>query len=308
MAEWLDYQKLTASIYADLEKNAVVTHDDKILGQDTGIYRQIDVSVKTTIANHNILVIVQTKHLRKPADINIVGEFAAVIKDVRASKGVLICSAGFTVKALKYGQELGIDLCSAHDTATPMWALNLKIPLLWIEPVLDVSVALELLPNKTNTEAIEINPNLKTWQISQDGGNSTSTLIEMLSAEWNAPSTPRIPSQQHKLSITCKNMELLLGDSFWCPIKSLAYVYTIHLKGWKGTFSFGQVRGLLNRGTGELHANIRLTEKDIPLCRDPSWQPLLNLATFETENPSRIRIELSAPPPENFEFDCPNFG
>ncbi|OQX52969.1 MAG: hypothetical protein B5M48_04335 [Candidatus Omnitrophica bacterium 4484_213] len=41
-------------------------------------------------------MIVQARNYKNPADIDDVGELATVIKDARASKGVLICNAGFT--------------------------------------------------------------------------------------------------------------------------------------------------------------------------------------------------------------------
>jgi hypothetical protein len=49
MPDWLDYQKLAAAIYDDLAHGAVVTHNDKILGRITGLMRQIDVSIRTTL-------------------------------------------------------------------------------------------------------------------------------------------------------------------------------------------------------------------------------------------------------------------
>ncbi|HEV3438995.1 MAG TPA: restriction endonuclease, partial [Gemmata sp.] len=129
MSDWLDYQKLVASIYRDMEGNAIVTHDDKIRGRHTGIERQIDVSIRTNIAGHSLLIIVQAKHRNRPADVNIVGEFKSVIEDVGAAKGVLICSKGFTSPALEYGRTVGIDLCTAHDAQSRKWAIELKIPL-----------------------------------------------------------------------------------------------------------------------------------------------------------------------------------
>jgi hypothetical protein len=100
MGEWLEYEELAARIYADLEPQARVKHNDMIKGQESGIERQIDVSIRDTIAGHEILVIVQARKRSRPADVNVVGEFASVIRDVRASKGVLICNAGFTSAAM----------------------------------------------------------------------------------------------------------------------------------------------------------------------------------------------------------------
>ena len=64
------------------------------LAPKSGIKRQIDVSSRTDVAGHPILIVVQAKDLSRPADVNVVGEFAAVIDDVHASKCVLSCSGG----------------------------------------------------------------------------------------------------------------------------------------------------------------------------------------------------------------------
>lgn len=308
MADWFDYQKLAASIYQELERNAVVTHDDKILGHSTGVTRQIDVSIRADVAGHTILVIVQAKHRRRPADVNVVGEFKAVVDDVRASKGVLICSAGFTKPALDYGQKVGIDLCTAHDATSRTWSLDLRIPVLWIEPVVDVSLEMALIPKRTNTKPIEVDADAKTWKVSADGGATTMTLADLLSAHWDAPGTPRDPGQLHRLAIPCDKLEMLFGESYWCPLAALSFAYTIHHHGWHGTFTFAQCRGILNRGTGEMRAVVRLTDKDIPLQRNPSWQVVDDLAAFEATTPDRIRIEKSVPSLENLVFETPNFG
>lgn len=71
--DWKDYETLIHKIYTELEPNAHVKKNDFIYGKNTNIKRQIDISVKTKIAGHNILIIVQAKKLKKPADVNIVG-------------------------------------------------------------------------------------------------------------------------------------------------------------------------------------------------------------------------------------------
>ena len=147
MPAWLEYQELAASVYAALERNAVVKHDDKILGTKTKTLRQIDVSIRFSVAGHDVLIIVQAKDLARPADVNVVGEFASVIADVQASKGVLICSGGFTDAATTYAAAENIDLCSVHDAANPKWALDLRIPLLWVEYHIDFDYLFDLRPD-----------------------------------------------------------------------------------------------------------------------------------------------------------------
>src|SRR6266481_3693414 len=152
MPDWLDYQELVAAIYRDISPNAVVTHNDSILGLESRTKRQIDVSIRADLGGHGLLIIVQAKHLNRPADVNVVGEFKAVIEDVRAAKGVLICSGGFTEAALSYAKGLNIDLCTVHDAQTRKWAVDLRIPLLWVETTGDITVEIEAVADTVSHE------------------------------------------------------------------------------------------------------------------------------------------------------------
>jgi hypothetical protein len=307
MPDWLDYQQLAALIYRGLSPDAVVTHNDSILGLNSGAKRQIDVSIRAAIGGHSILVIVQVKDLGRPADLNVVGEFKAVIDDVGASKGVLICSAGFTANALKLADSLNIDLCTAHDATSRKWALDLRMPLLWIEPMVEFSIELELMPKETNTNSFQMNNDVGKWLLSRDGDANVRSLAQVLCDRWNEPDTPNTPGKQHRLEVPCAGFEVLFGETYWCPLVSLAYVYTVHKSGWRGTFTFAQCRGIRNVATGTLHARARLTDKDIPIQRDPSWEPVDDLAAFEAANPNLIRIEKSAPSPENLVIERMQF-
>src|SRR6266436_5934099 len=300
MPDWLDYQELVAAIYRDISPNAVVTHNDSILSLESRTKRQIDVSIRADLGGHGLLIIVQAKHLNRPADVNVVGEFNAVIEDVRASKGVLICSAGFTATALAYANNKNIDLCTAHDATSRNWALDLRIPLLWIEPSIDFLIELELMPKETNTEPLEVDGDFGKWLLSRDGGATVQSIAQVLCERWNEPDTPHTPGEQHRLEIPCNGIELLFGKTYWCPLVSLAYVYTIGKSGWRGTFTFAQCRGILNVATGTLRSKVRLTDKDIPIQRDPSWKSIDDLAAFEAANADLMRIEKSAPSSENF--------
>ena len=83
-------------IYKELESHADLRWNDYIMGQDSKIERQIDISIRSKIANHNLLIIIQAKDQKRSADVNMVHVFEGVIKDVGAQKGILICNTGFT--------------------------------------------------------------------------------------------------------------------------------------------------------------------------------------------------------------------
>lgn len=138
--DWQSYEELIFQIYRELDPVADVKINDQILGLETQTTRQIDVSIRSNIAGHEILMIVQAKNHKKPADIKIVGEFDSVIRDVRASKGILICSAGFTRTAKEYAKRLKIDLYTAHDASKVNWQTEIQIPVIKKSITIEVKI------------------------------------------------------------------------------------------------------------------------------------------------------------------------
>ncbi|MBS1663653.1 MAG: restriction endonuclease [Bacteroidetes bacterium] len=124
------FEDLIFNIYKELEPHATIKKNDRIKGIESGIEREIDISLKRDFGGHEILMIIQAKDHKKKADIKILGEFDSVIRDVRASRGILICNAGFTKTAKEYAKNRAIDLCSAHDAASKEWAGEIKIPVI----------------------------------------------------------------------------------------------------------------------------------------------------------------------------------
>lgn len=90
--------------------------------------REIDVSMRGQVAGTDILYITQAKDHARPADINIIGAFSAVIKDVGASKGFLICAAGFAKTIREYARTLGIELLTVEDINSNRWQAVVEIP------------------------------------------------------------------------------------------------------------------------------------------------------------------------------------
>lgn len=79
------YERFVYDKFRRLFKDCTVTLNDKILGRESGLEREIDVSIRATVGSSRLLYIVQCKdRATRPADILILGEFSSVIKDVGA--------------------------------------------------------------------------------------------------------------------------------------------------------------------------------------------------------------------------------
>ncbi len=110
-----------------------VVKNDKIKGSESGLMREIDVSIRGEVVGTDILYITQAKNHARPADVNVIGAFSAVIKDVGASKGFLICAAGFTATTRDYARNLGIELLTLEDINSRRWKAVIEIPVALIK-------------------------------------------------------------------------------------------------------------------------------------------------------------------------------
>src|SRR5215831_1699502 len=93
---WKRFEKLVARMYSTLSAEARVKYDDRIVGRMSGIERQIDVSLRTSVPGSDLLLIVQCRDYNRALDVNDVGEFISVVDDVGANKGVMVAQRGFT--------------------------------------------------------------------------------------------------------------------------------------------------------------------------------------------------------------------
>jgi hypothetical protein len=51
-----------------------------------------------------------------------------------------------------------------------------------------------------------------------------------------------------------------------------------------------------------MRAKVTITDKDVPLKRDPSWEAIDDPASFELSNPNLLRIEKSGISADGFTF------
>jgi len=144
-----EYEQFIFEKFKAFYVDMVVKVNDKIIGKQSGIKREIDVSVSGEYQGVPLLYLVQCKDHAKPADVKILGEFSSVIKDVGASKGFLICSSGFAKTIHQYARALGIELLTVEDINSQKWSVDIEIPFLYEKHIIDVAhMAGSILPNE----------------------------------------------------------------------------------------------------------------------------------------------------------------
>ena len=133
MAEpkWKRFEKQIHQIHTQLApQGAIVTLDDKIVGCESKVERQLDVTIRVTVAQYKILVVIECKDEARPIDVGTMGEFASLLRDVKANKGVMISSSGYTPAAIEMARAQGIDTRTYLDTEGVDWKSEVTIPVL----------------------------------------------------------------------------------------------------------------------------------------------------------------------------------
>lgn len=275
MKKWKQFEHLVELIYKELQPDSKVKIDDKIRGFESGIDRQIDVSIKTRFAGSNILVIVQAKDYNAKADINVVGTFASVIKDVRASKGVLICNKGFTSGAKKLAKNLLIDIFSAHDINESNWGIDYKMPVLVRQIKLNIDfdalIHTETESQKMDWDLIESNP----WKqiYSKDKTTELKSPMHHFRNLWNNKQIDIVPGG-NRLEFVLDDNDLLYlkNGTQWLRVKHYDILFDVTELFWAKKLEATEFRALKNHITDELTiSKVKVSDEKINPSKEDGW-------------------------------------
>lgn len=223
---WMDYEKLVATIYAKINTNATVTHNDKIPGKNSGRLRQIDVSIKQSLpGGHDIIVIISCKNYKRKPSIKLIDEFFGLLQDITASKGILICKAGFGETVKSYAKNRNIDLCTVYDLENRDWEGDLKIPLIYIRNKCELKINCSAIIPESLKE-IQV-PKIQDCIFSVD--KKTFIKLPVYFVElWDNNLLDKKPNFIHKKYIEGLSWSL---ENIWYPIEEFIIEYEIKKTG-----------------------------------------------------------------------------
>lgn len=123
------YEQIVADIHKQFSGAADITLNEKIIGK-SGVVRQIDVSLRSSVVGYSVLIIVECKDYKRKVDVGCVDELIGKIDDVAAQGGVLISDSQFTTGAINRAKSFGrIQLCSVVDSSNGKIRSKLYMPL-----------------------------------------------------------------------------------------------------------------------------------------------------------------------------------
>ncbi len=245
-SKWKKFEEAAASIQRNIAPNAQVTHDEKIKGK-SGTDRQIDMAIRYSIGQFEILVIVDCKDWRNPVDIGDVGQFIDMVEDVSANKGALICNAGFTKGAKNRAKEKGIDLFRVVDTENPDIKLKIGFPTLCdIRYIKKVNFCFRhSAPAPFKMPACDP----KYLEIYKQDCSFNDILSNLFTKAWNSGKLPQEVGEHKNLEFIEENAYTKVGDTFYGPVEITAGV-VVDRKLFFGNIPLKKGQGFANEVTG----------------------------------------------------------
>ncbi len=262
---WQEYEDLVYKIYTELEPLGTVKKNDHIAVYNSTETREIDISVRTTVGAHEILLVIEAKNHKRPVTRPVIDAFATVIKDVRASKGVIISNSGFTKSIKENAKKHGIDLMSAHDASNKDWKTEIQVPVIKRSVAVNLTLQHHYLPTKPMTvDGIEVPYPEKA--------------IEEFVRRWESDTIDKTPGT-HYLELD-KEM-LKLQPDLWALKSGIKYeiFHRHHFK----YFIPVDYRGLKDYLTERFTPTFMRFDEKIPFLNDGTWKYI--------DSPSVIAVE-----------------
>ena len=266
--DWKKYEELAHKIVEELMPYADVVADDKILGSQSNQQRQIDISARWQHNGVDYLLIVQVKDYKRRATVEPVGAFLSDLQDVGASRGILICSGGFTKGARTWARNRGISLYSLHDATSTKWSRELKIPFLWIQYEVTAGVSYKFAATESFRATIRSDSPL----VGEDG-HRVPTMSRLVEDLWNKEVLVR-EEGRHVYRLPGRwTMPATdeLGRDRMLDQGRVEIRYTVRRKAWLAEYEPANCRGFVDYLNGEVFVPSYLSLDDLPVKRDESW-------------------------------------
>ncbi len=267
---WKRFELFVAGLQKKLASDAEVSTNEKIIGT-SGIFRQIDVSIRKKVGQYSLLIVMDCKDWKVPVDIKGVEEFVGLVEDVKANKGAIVCNRGFTDAAKKRAQQKGIDLFNAVDAESKDWPVYIAIPAVFdFRRVKSFRVSFHhsgqgpfMMPN--------IDPRL--IEVFSLAGEKIDTIGNLIKKAWNEGRLPRDPGAHEHLPLYGTELFTKVDDVIYGPI-DISFSICVEKNLYFGQVPLIQLKGFRDEITGSLTTD-SFTTDDLDIREvEKKWQKI----------------------------------
>ncbi len=244
-----EFEKYINFIYSKLDSESKIQINDRIDGQDSKTKREIDLSIRRNIGAHEVLIIVQARDHNKRLDVNDIGEFLSVIKDVRANKGVIISAKGFSQSAIEFAKTHSIDTLTAHDFNNPKWTLDAKMPVILTDYSGAYNVSFGIVADDNYAEfakkgiKVKLPSSIGDFKFTNDGKTFFTAREAFYDlCMWNNLIYDNV---EHRIEHVAK-IKMYVTNDVLVPVKELRFKFKLTKKSYYKYFEIKEFQGLID--------------------------------------------------------------
>ena len=269
--KWKRFENLVYEIQKELAPEAKVTLDDKIRGADSETERQIDISIRKKVGQYDLLIVIDCKDHSVPLDVKDLGEFSSTVRDVRANKGAIVSSSGFTPAAISLARQHGIDAFRLVDTTSTDWKAYVSIPVLLERTFLEAF-------SLTFTDFMQlpysvVESELRLLELFTSEGAPLGSTRDIIGRAWNAGSISHEPGE-HEILLAEKGLLQRADSDVRATVRAKVRVAREY---WYGSIPIS-VRGFQNEQSGGLFTRTFTTDFLEPAAIEqglvPGWHKI----------------------------------
>lgn len=269
-ADWRELEQLVANIQRGLAPSAKVEHNVKLIGRDTEVERQIDVLVTQQIGQYTMTIAIDCKDYKTPVDVKGIEEFAGMITDIGANKGVLVCPSGFTQTAKKLAKKRQIELYRPVDTGNHKWRVRPTLPAICEY----VSAAMSFQISTIAPKPFVLKQSPAHLDAFKMDGTPLGRGIDAAMRKWNDGDYPSDEGEHRDLAIfDSREVQVDNGYGELIPVQLSVFLYVTTVR-YFGQVEIDGISGFLDEQTGLTHTNSFRTGAIDPAEIENKWTKL----------------------------------
>ena len=223
--KWKRFEALVAKVQSSFSPDVKVSLNEKVKGRHSGVMRELDIVVRRSVGQFQILIVVDCKDYSRPVHVKDVEEFIGLLEDVGANKGAMVAANGFTEAAKTRAKNSGIDLYRLVDAEQHDWQSYVSIP------VVCDSRGLGLCRFKIGGSDAKLqelaSQDPKLIRLFDENQEQIGTTLTLLWERWNRREIPTEPGPYLDISVSDTRVFVQANDGPFEQIETMADVNVI---------------------------------------------------------------------------------
>ena len=290
--KWRRFEALAAEIQRELAPGATVTRNERIRGKRSGRLREIDIAVRQSVGQYQLLIVIDCKDYKRSVNVTHVEGFIGLLEDVGASQGAIVAARGFTTAAMTRARDAGISLYTLIDAEAHDWQSFVSIPTLADFREL-ASFSLEFRSDRPTPLLIAPgDPNRMV--LYREGGEPINNVFNLIREHWLGGAIPMEPGLYTKVLLAEGETFIKTdGRLYYCELRADVVVES---NIYFGQLAVEEIRGFADVIRGGILTNEFRTAPISVAEIERKWHPISAAAEAPFEPKMKMIAQVSLDP------------